>query len=145
MWVRALSLLKKSKKKRIDAFLKWLEKWKDDEVETFQKKKFNPEVILDKYDCLVVLCEESANLEEVKARIDTLFDDTEEENLIVLSSVHRSKGLERDDVFLLKWTFRLWFDAIEDVGIEKPNEEMNIAYVAATRSKQNLYLVHKAL
>lgn len=134
-------LIKKSKKKQIPAFLKWLEKWKNEEVEKLISKGIKPDNVIDKYECLVNFCEEEGSLEEVKEKIDELFDDTDEKNIIIASSTHKSKGLERDEVFLLKWTYRGWFDNIIDN--EEENLEMNVNYVAATRSKDKLYLVNK--
>ena len=136
-------LIKKSKKKRVDAFLKWLEKWKDEEVVRLQAKRINTENTLDRYECLVNLCAECKTLEEVADKVDELFNDTDENNIVILSSVHRAKGLERNDVFVLRWTFRVWFDQMH--LIEKPNEEANIAYVAVSRSRKKLFVVHKAI
>jgi DNA helicase-2/ATP-dependent DNA helicase PcrA len=135
-------LMKKSKKKQIPAFLNWLEIWKDGEVAKLKAKNINPENVLDRYECLVNLCEECASLEEAITKVNDLFNDTDEKNIVILSTVHRAKGLETDDVFVLRWTFRAWLDS-ECSVIEKPNEEMNIAYVAATRSKRNLFIVRK--
>jgi DNA helicase-2/ATP-dependent DNA helicase PcrA len=137
-------LIKKSKKKQMAAFLKWLECWKDEEVEKLISKKINTDNVLDRYECLVSLCEEHKTLEEVSEKIDHLFDDTDEKNIVILSSVHRAKGLERDNVFILRWTFRQWLDDKLEF-IEKPNEEANIAYVAATRAKKSLYIVRKSV
>jgi len=134
-------LIKKSKKKQVPAFLKWLEKWKDDEVGKLMAKGIKPDATLDKYECLVNLCEDANDLEAVKQQINELFDDSDEKNIIICGSVHSCKGLERDEVFLLKWTCRSWFDAIYDN--EDKNEELNIAYVACSRSKDKLYLVNK--
>ena len=136
-------LIKKSKKKQIPAFLKWLEEWKDAEVAKLKAKNINPENVLDRHECLVNLCDECSSLSEVSDKIDELFNDTDENNIIMCSTVHRSKGLEANDVFALRWTFRVWF---HQMGlIEKPNEEANIAYVAATRSKKKLFIVHKSV
>lgn len=134
-------LVKKSKKKQIPAFLKWLETWKDEEANKLAEKGYSTESVVDKYECLVALCEECSSLEEVNTKIDELFNDVDEANMIILSSVHRAKGLERENVFLLRWTFRAWFDNMH--LLEPPNEEANISYVAVTRSKNNLYIVHK--
>ena len=136
------SLVKKSKKKQIPAFLKWLDKWRDEEVERLAAKNINTDNILDRHECLVNLCEDAKSLEEVQKKAIDLFNDTDENNLIVLSTIHRAKGLERDNVFILKWTMRLWLDERSQY-IDKPNEELNCAYVGATRSKDNLYLVSK--
>lgn len=134
------SLIRKSKKKQVPAFLKWLERWKNEEVAKLQEKGFNPENIVDRHDCLVELCDEFSSLDEVKEKIDELFDDSDESNIIICSSVHRAKGRERNEVFLLKWTCRGWFDTIFD---HEPDEEMNINYVACSRSKSKLFLVNK--
>lgn len=136
-------LIKKSKKKLVPAFLKWLEDWKNEEVERLLAKNVKTENTMDRYECLVNLCEECKSLDEVSKKIDELFDDSDENNIVILSTVHRAKGLERDDIFLLRWTFRVWFDQMED--LERPNEEANIAYVAATRSKKRLFIVQRSV
>jgi DNA helicase II / ATP-dependent DNA helicase PcrA len=134
-------LIKKSKKKRVDAFLVWLAKWKEEECKILIGKGISIENILDRYECLSGLCEECKTLEEVLKIIDEMFNEKTEKELIICSTVHRAKGLERDDVFALRWTFRLW---LEDLSlIERPNEEANIAYVCASRAKKHLYLVRK--
>lgn len=134
-------LIKKSKKKQIPAFLKWLESWKDEEVKKLQDKNINTDNVLDRYECLCNLCDECKNLDEVSQKLDQLFNDTDEHNMIILSTIHRAKGLEKDNVFILRWTFRQWLDNAN--LFEPPNEELNIAYVAITRTKQSLYIVTK--
>ena len=136
-------LIKKSKKKKVDAFLKWLDGWKNEEVAKLKEKNINTENVLDRVECLINLCEECKTLEEVSKKVDELFNDTDENNIVILSSVHRSKGLEKDDVFILKWTFRTWFDRM--YLIEGPNEEANIAYVAITRAKKSLFIVNRPI
>jgi DNA helicase II / ATP-dependent DNA helicase PcrA len=134
-------LIKKSKKKNVKDFLKWLDSWKTDEVAKLTAKNINTDSVLDRYECLVNLCDDSKDLSEVSKRIEDLFNDTDEKNIIILSTVHRAKGLERDDVFILKWTFRTWINDLDK--LEKPNEEGNIIYVACTRTKKNLFFVNK--
>ena len=136
------SLVKKSKKKQIKAFLTWLEKWKDEEVERLKQKNINPENVLDRYECLASLCEECKTLDDVQIKVNELFNDTDENNLIILSTVHRAKGLEREEVFILKYTMNLWLEEKLKL-IEKPNESANIAYVSATRTKSKLFIVHR--
>jgi len=135
-------LIKKSKRKSISAFLNWLEKWEKEELEKLEAKKINPTNHLDKCECLRELCDEYTDLADVIAAIKDLFNDTDEKNKVILSSVHRAKGTETDSVFLLHWTFRAWFQEDSNSN-DGENEEMNIAYVAITRAKKNLYLVDK--
>lgn len=134
-------LIKKSKKKQIPAFLKWLEEWKKAELLKLKEKNINPDNVLDRFECLVNLCDECSSVDEVSKKIDELFNDADENNIVMLSTVHRAKGLEASNVFVLKWTFRVWFDQMVDM--EKPNEEANIAYVSITRARQNLFIVIK--
>lgn len=136
------SLIKRSKKKRMDAFLTWLEKWKDDEIKLLIAKNISTENTLDKYECMTNLCEEHKTLEEVLKRIGEMFDDKDGKQIVRLSTVHRAKGKQTDDVFILRWTYRLWLD--ESISLlEKPNEGANIAYVACTRVVKRLFIVHK--
>lgn len=137
------SIIKKSKKKRIDAFLKWIEKWKEQELEKIKGKRAKPEEIIDKYECLINLCDNAKDLNEVSKKIDDLFSDSEEKNMIMCSTSHRAKGLERDDVFILKWTYWKWLDNIPYDHESLEDEELNIAYVSCSRARKNLYLVKK--
>lgn len=61
---------------------------------------------------------------------------------IILSTIHKSKGLEYDNVFvidLVKNEFPMFFDdADKEVRLE---EERRIFYVAMTRAKENLHLI----
>jgi DNA helicase II / ATP-dependent DNA helicase PcrA len=129
-----LSLIKRSKKKRVDAFLKWLSDWgvKERLRILAVKPRANVDFIADKIECLRYLCEGAASLEEVKSNIKALFKDVEEKNIVLGSSIHRIKGKESDTVFVLADT--LWSSDI----IEK-----NCEYVAYTRARKKLYLVRK--
>lgn len=137
------SLIKKSKKKQIPAFLKWLNNWKEEEAAKLIAKGIKTDNLVDRCECLESFCEDLGSLEEVKEKIEELFNDTEEKNIIMCSSIHKSKGLERDEVFLIHWTFRKWFNDVEDLEEDFNDEELNIAYVASTRTKDKLYLVDK--
>jgi hypothetical protein len=91
------------------------------------------EVIDDQTACLIALAEGCANVEEIFVRIESIFVDKEgfEKPCVALSSVHKAKGLEWTNVFLITKTFRP----------ERGGEEENIAYVAATRAKKRLVYV----
>jgi hypothetical protein len=92
------------------------------------------EVIQDQAACLIALAEGCANVEEIFVRIENIFVDKEgfQKPCVTLSSVHKAKGLEWNNVFLIANTFRP----------ERGGEEENIAYVAATRAKKTLTYVH---
>lgn len=126
-------MLRRSKKDNVSEFLSWLHKWQGEETERIIKKKGDPSAINDKVECLEVLCENAHSIDEVMGRIKTMFDDNDKtgENKIVLSSVHKSKGKERDRVWLLENTFKF----------PKSLDEDNVKYVAITRARHSLYYV----
>ena len=67
--------------------------------------------------------------EQVFARLDALFEDSGPG--LLFSSTHRAKGMERDRVFVLAWTYK------PDAG----GEAANLWYVAISRAKRELVLV----
>lgn len=80
----------------------------------------------DVYETLIALTEGVENVSGVLSRIESLFADCGEgRGQIVLSSVHKAKGLERERVWVLVDTFTA-----------RNTEEVNLWYVAVTRSKK---------
>lgn len=130
------NMLKKSKKKDIKTFLEWLKKWESEEKENLLIKypKASTENISDKAECLRTLCEDSATLEDVKKNISKLFQENEESKIVLFSSIHKIKGKETNNVFVLT-----------DTLSETSQEEKNLCYVAFSRSKSKLFLVAKNL
>lgn len=129
-------LLKKSKKKKTTDFLKWLDNWQKDEKERLLSKypKASTENITDKVECLENLCEGTVIVEEVKKNIENLFKDGDEKKIVTLSSIHRIKGRQSNDVFVLADTLR-----------NHTQEELNLHYVSITRSQTNLYMVYNKI
>ncbi|MDP8248285.1 MAG: ATP-dependent helicase [Candidatus Tritonobacter lacicola] len=72
---------------------------------------------------------------------DIYFEDRDDE-MVVLSTVHQSKGLEWPVVFVL-WLAEGRFPAAPSYGDpEAMEEERRLFYVAATRCRDELYLLH---
>ena len=69
-------------------------------------------------------------MNEVASNIDAMFYEKDDTNRIMLSSIHKAKGLERNRVFLLNKTCKP----------EVNQEEKNIYYVGITRAKNSLFL-----
>src|SRR5260221_6868624 len=69
--------------------------------------------------------------------VNSKFSD-DENGAVILSTVHRAKGLEFDNVYILKGEQMPHKMAKADWQIE---QEMNLLYVAITRTKKNLYFV----
>lgn len=132
-----IAMIKKSGTKDVDMFLDWLQEWETMEVERLLKAKRDSSVVSDKADCLRTLCEGTRSIQDVKSNIDNLFHDGDDHNRVILSSTHKAKGLERDRVFMLRDTYRNGRQPDKGGG----KEEDNLAYVAITRAKKELYLV----
>jgi ATP-dependent exoDNAse (exonuclease V) beta subunit len=79
----------------------------------------------------MALTDGADSVEDVIGNINDLFSDKSEGACIMLSSTHKSKGLERDRVWLLSGTYRPGTSS----------EESNLLYVAQTRAKHSLFLV----
>lgn len=93
------------------------------------------EMVRDQFETIAAVADGCASVAEVIRRFETMFEDSEGQRkpCIVLSTVHKAKGLEWDHVYLLQDSFRR--------GTE--GEEANIYYVAVTRSKAHLTIVQK--
>jgi len=91
----------------------------------------------DKTDTLYVICTRSNSISEVKRLIKDIFSD----NVVGVkcSSVHRAKGTEADNVFIIRPDLmphpsaRGW----------QMQQEMNLKYVAITRARKSLTWVHE--
>ena len=109
---------------------------------TLSKRK-NPEnaiqAVTDKVDG-VRACQEgfrSQSFEEFAASVEGIFSDGNA--LVDLCSIHRSKGLEADDVYIIcPEKLPLIYKNQQDWQLEQEN---NLDYVSRTRSKQGLYYV----
>jgi len=135
------ALVNKMKAKGIDALIAKLNAYTDREVEKLiaKGKDSAAEAIRDKTDCVLFLIETlSENDRTVPALtrlIESLFAD--QGNAIMLSTIHKAKGLEARRVYWLnfdkkiKWARQDW---------QKQQEE-NLRYVAATRAKEELVLL----
>lgn len=109
-----------------------VEVWANQEIMRLTRAERDPQAVEDKRDCLLTLSDAVRSVEEVKVRISALFSDTSTVSQIVLSSTHKAKGLERDRVWMLADTYN-----------RRPSvEESNLFYVAVTRAKRDLRMVH---
>ena len=105
-----------------------------------QKKEIKLQQLEDQIETIKViidqcLSEGKANVSDAVDHIERMFDD-EVRGVLVLSTIHKSKGREWKNAFWLdragtcpsKWARQAWQAA----------QERNLMYVAATRAKQNL-------
>jgi hypothetical protein len=96
----------------------------------------------DDINILKALLENSQKIEDIYVILNKLFSDNIEEK-IILATIHKSKGLEADRVFVMQDKLphpRVYKTLNEDL-IEQ--ETINLPYVAYTRAIRNVYIVKK--
>jgi DNA helicase-2/ATP-dependent DNA helicase PcrA len=138
-----LVMVNKWKVKSVETFLKRLEKWETQQIERHKAKnnELAIESVVDKCETLRVLCDGCATLDDVRARIADLFRDTDENNRnsLTLSTVHKSKGREWEQVYILGFS-RYMPSRYAKLPWEQ-EQERNLIYVAFTRAKERLTIV----
>lgn len=99
-------------------------------IKSAEKREEAIQEVQDKYDVFEQVLKEALDPKDVKKRIKKLFPNTtklDPTKHIVLSSVHRSKGLEWNTVWILMNKMN-----------NKTEEESNLCYVGFTRHKETL-------
>lgn len=114
-----------------------LDEWEDRELVRILQSKYpeRADEVSDKASTIRVLMEGVAGLSELQARINDLFSDNGQ-GQVVCSTIHKAKGLEAPRVFILGYTL---MSRKDDAALE----EKNIEYVAITRSQDTLVWVNK--
>lgn len=93
----------------------------------------------DRHDCIVCFTEDCETVKEVTDKIAAVFSDNDTEG-IKLSSIHRAKGLEANRVFLLQPEGTIIPHPMARSAWQR-EQEMNLLYVAITRSIEELVYV----
>jgi DNA helicase-2/ATP-dependent DNA helicase PcrA len=115
-----------------------LDTWYSKECGKADKKGLSTDPIEDKYETIMAFAEmaEARTVSDLIDHIEDIFND--KRAMVTFSSVHRAKGLEADNVFIIKPS------SMPSPRAKKQWEqvqEQNIRYVAFTRAKDTLYMV----
>lgn len=97
------------------------------------------EMLLDKLECLQAVCKALPNdapIQSARDQIKKLF--SEDNELILLSTIHRAKGLEWDKVYFLDDSLIPSKFATSEAAL---TQERNLMYVGLTRSKNELLFI----
>lgn len=97
------------------------------------------ETLYDQIQALDALSEDLTTTEELVEKIKSLFTDNKSKG-IQLSTIHKAKGLECDNIFICCPSLMPSKNAIEKWEKE---QERNLEYVAYSRSKNNLYFLNE--
>lgn len=92
----------------------------------------------DKFEIINMLSENCNNASEMINKINSMFSDDNVKNAIQLSTIHRAKGLEADNVFIIEKSKMPSKFAKLDWEIK---QEENLIYVAYTRAMKSLHIV----
>jgi DNA helicase-2/ATP-dependent DNA helicase PcrA len=133
-----IALVKGFKARSIPELIEKVTKWEEKQVKRIEsdgRKSAESQIesIRDKADMIRELAQGMQGPADMIERIESLFSDNGGP-AVVCSSVHKSKGLEADRVFVLA-------DTLFSGGRKEDREEQNIAYVAITRAKSTLVWV----
>lgn len=95
-------------------------------------------------DCVLLINKTITDISQFKTRVKEIFCDDEKigeytTNSIILSTIHKSKGLEADRVFIIKPQLLMQKQPLEWMD----KQESNLKYVAITRAKNELIYDYK--
>ena len=131
-----VGMVRKLRAKSVPDFIRKLYAWGDKQKSRIiagPKAEAKLSLITDQVETLNAVAEGAASVSDIESRLLSLFQDSDSnaKPAVVLSTVHKAKGLEWDNVFILSGTFRK----------SRGAEEANIYYVAVTRTKKVLTFV----
>lgn len=131
-----VSMMGRAKTEDVGQMNKWVESWGMRETSRLKELERDDKIeeVNDTVQTIMTLSEGQKSVAQVVHRTEQLFRDDDPMTRIVCSTVHKAKGLERDRVWMIGDTFRLWSGP-------KYQEERNLYYVAVTRAKSELYIV----
>lgn len=132
------SLVKKVARKKLDMnsneFRVLLEQYalKETNKLILKDKKNQALALADKVECIHIFNDRVDTVAQIIGEIERVFSSNGKGD-IMLSTVHKAKGLEADNVYILAT------ERMPHPKATNPQEERNICYVAITRAKKNLF------
>lgn len=124
----------------ISEFSVKVDEWENAQLELLEKRRATSSVkdtICDYADVMRAFAEQCANPFDITSLIDRIFSDDTDGT--VFSSIHKSKGLEAETVYIIRPD--LLPLVRKDQQDWEISQEMNLKYVALTRSKNRLVFV----
>jgi len=127
-------LIRKSKTHTTDNMRLWLDRYLEVKLAAFDDDDVAVHALdglIDRIDTIKAIALGYNLVREVIDEIKAIYANNSNKDAVILSTVHKAKGKEASRVFILWHTF-----------LQRPGtEETNIAYVAITRAKQELFFV----
>lgn len=112
-----------------------VKRWTDLQISSLEKDDAYAKAsdIKEQFNLIMFLAENTIFVSEILKKIDWLVELSKSETGIVVSSIHRAKGAEANNVFVLENSFS---------SKDSSDESRNLKYVAYTRAIENLYMVY---
>jgi len=107
------------------------------EIRRFKSNGWNPAIPEYKYEAVQAALNVGSSLGETEAFLKNLTNNTLSKSKRILSTIHSSKGMQSPNVFYLEPGIGDYI-AIKSKSKQTKEEERNIAFVATTRSQDNL-------
>ena len=145
---RKMSGTKKHGQVPFDQLSDKIDKWYEAELKKLERRKNSDVaqlVLKDTLECVEILwanalAEGVNNLDDFKTFVGKLYDDDDKTNVIHLSSVHKSKGLEADNTFIIGYDELMPHPMATSEAAKI--QEINLKYVAITRAKKSLTFIN---
>lgn len=127
----------------LSTFLIGLKEYQQKQTEKLRIQKKDASVITlnDRVDTIFAIADESKTITDLTAKVRFIFRDNIEG--IIFSSVHRAKGLESENIYILRYDLMPHPYAVKQGNPQQLKEEDNCKFVALTRSLNNLYIVRE--
>ncbi len=115
----------------------------EDKTNLTDKERFKVYKLNDNLKNLILLasnfCKPTDKVEEVLLRLKYMFDTISDDNAIILCTIHKSKGLESDIVYILN---EFLIPSKFAKSVSQLEQEKNLRYVARTRAKKELHYLN---
>lgn len=136
-----ISLIRKLKATTVTDLLQKLGEYQYKEVEKLlvANKKNAAEALQDKCSTIIAISDGVYTIREMEDKINSIFTDDDDDPGIVFSSVHKAKGLEATNIYILKPELMPHPRAESDWELQ---QERNLEYVACTRALDKLVFVN---
>lgn len=128
----------------LDYLLKCMEDYKNNGAYNFIFEGMNENVLIDYFEVIEDLImqykdlKESVLLKDFSSYLEGFLKGNLNKNVPILSSIHKMKGGEADNVYILDYPrFPYIYNSQTE---DTQQQERNLQYVALTRAKKNLYL-----
>jgi hypothetical protein len=112
-----------------------LKAWLNLQLSKYADNEMMQSNVLDRYQSIMCFAEDSLDVPSMKRTIEELFSDDLSDSKLVLSSIHKSKGMEFNNVAILNPELIPIKYAKQDWQLE---QERNLKYVAITRAIKSL-------